>query len=162
MSNVLIISATMGTNYILAKNIKTMLSIKNEVISLQNYSMPIYLPNLKKIDKAPICELSQKFKQANGLIFCAPEYNGGSPPILTNIITWLSVSTDNFRELFYNKRALIGTHSGGAGARFLSTFRIQLEHLGVIVFPRTIMVNSSKPFNEKSVKTILDDFIKIL
>ena len=109
-----------------------------------------------------IIELGQKFKYADGLIFCAPEYNGGSPPILTNAITWLSVITDNFRELFSNKKALIGTYSGGAGARFLSTFRIQLEHLGVIVFPRTIMVNNSKPFNEKSTKSILDDFIKLL
>ena len=162
MSNILIISATKGTNLILSEDIKSMLSIKNEIISLENYNMPIYLPNLIDVDWRPVRELCHKFKEANGFIFCAPEYNGGSPPILTNIITWLSVSTDNFRELFSNKKALIGTHSGGAGARFLTTFRIQLEHLGVIVFPRTIMVNNSKPFNEKSAKTILDDFIKLL
>ena len=83
---------------------------------LEDYEMPLYLPNLKNIDKALIYELGQKFKYADGLIFCAPEYNGGSPPILTNVITWLSVITDNFRELFSNKKALIGTHSGGAGA----------------------------------------------
>ena len=162
MSKILIISATKGTNFILANNIKRNINIENEIVVLEDYEMPLYLPNLKNIDKALIYGLGQKFKYADGLIFCAPEYNGGSPPILTNVITWLSVITDNFRELFSNKKALIGTHSGGAGARFLSTFRIQLEHLGVIVFPRTIMVNNSKPFNEKSTKSILDDFIKLL
>ena len=162
MSKILIISATKGTNFILANNIKRNINIKNEIVVLEDYEMPLYLPSLKNIDKALIYELAQKFKYSDGLIFCAPEYNGGSPPILTNVITWLSVITDNFRELFSNKKALIGTHSGGAGARFLSTFRIQLEHLGVIVFPRTIMVNNSKPFNEKSTKSILDDFIKLL
>ena len=162
MSKILIISATKGTNFILANNIKRNINIKNEIVVLEDYEMPLYLPNLKNIDKALIYELSQKFKYADGLIFCAPEYNGGSPPILTNVITWLSVITDNFRELFSNKKALIGTHSGGAGARFLSTFRIQLQHLGVIVFPRAIMVNNSKPFNQKSTKSILDDFIKLL
>ena len=162
MSKILIISATKGTNFILANNIKRNINIKNEIVVLEDYEMPLYLPNLKNIDKTLIYELGQKFKHADGLIFCAPEYNGGSPPILTNVITWLSVINDNFRELFSNKKALIGTHSGGAGARFLSTFRIQLEHLGVIVFPRAIMVNNSKPFNEKSTKSILDDFIKLL
>ena len=162
MSKILIISATKGTNFILANNIKRNINIKNEIVVLEDYEMPLYLPSLKNIDKALIYELAQKFKYSDGLIFCAPEYNGGSPPILTNVITWLSVISDNFRELFSNKKALIGTHSGGAGARFLSTFRIQLEHLGVIVFPRTIMVNNSKPFNEKSTKSILDDFIKLL
>ncbi len=162
MSKILIISATKGTNFILAKNIKRDINIKNEIVVLEDYEMPLYLPNLNNIDKALIYELGQKFKNADGLIFCAPEYNGGSPPILTNAITWISVITDNFRELFSNKKALIGTHSGGAGARFLSTFRIQLEHLGVIVFPRTIMVNNTSPYNEDSVKSILNDFIKLI
>ena len=162
MSKILIISATKGTNFILANNIKRNINIKNEIVVLEDYEMPLYLPKLENIDKVLIYELGQKFKYADGLIFCAPEYNGGSPPILTNAITWLSVITENFRELFSNKKALIATHSGGAGARFLSTFRIQLEHLGVIVIPRTIIVNNSKPFNEKSTKSILDDFIKLL
>ena len=40
--------------------------------------MPLYLPNLKNIDKTLIYELKtgQKFKHAikDGLIFCAPEF----------------------------------------------------------------------------------------
>ena len=87
MSKILIISATKGTNFILANNIKRNIDIKKEIVVLEDYEMPLYLPNLKNIDKTLIYELGQKLKHADGLIFCAPEYNGGSPPILTNVIT---------------------------------------------------------------------------
>ena len=63
--------------------------------------------------------------------------------------------------MFLNKKALIATHSGGAGFRFLSTFRVQLEHLGSIVFPRNIIVNREKEFNGQSVKNIITEFEKL-
>ena len=69
MSKILIISATKGTNFILANNIKRNINIKNEIVVLEDYEMPLYLPNLKNIDKALIYELGQKFKHADGLIF---------------------------------------------------------------------------------------------
>ena len=58
--------------------------------------------------------------------------------------------------------ALIATHSGGAGSRFLSTFRVQLEHMGTIVYPRTIMINKNNEFKLESVRNILTDFMKLL
>ena len=164
VKNVLIISATNDKNLLLAKELNKILSnmdVETDLICLEDLNFPLFSPKIE-FNGNVVDDLLEKLTNTSGFIICAPEYNGGSPPILTNVITWLSVITDNFRELFSNKKALIGTHSGGAGARFLSTFRIQLEHLGVIVFPRTIMVNNSKPFNEKSTKSILDDFIKLL
>ena len=162
MSKALIISATSGTNLILAKKINDLLDIDKEILNLEDYMMPLYTPQTEKNNSNLMDTLSDKFISSNGLIFCAPEYNGGSPPILTNIITWLSVYTKNWREVFLNKRAIISTHSGGSGMRFLSTFRIQLEHLGVIVYPRTIMVNSNNDFNRSSVKEILQSFKTLL
>ena len=162
MSKTLIISATSGTNLILAKKINDLLDIDKEIVNLEDYRMPLYTPQTEKNNSNLMAILSDKFISSNSLIFCAPEYNGGSPPILTNTITWLSVCTENWRDVFLNKRAIISTHSGGSGTRFLSTFRIQLEHLGVIVYPRTIMVNSNNDFNRSSVKEILQSFKTLL
>jgi len=161
MSKILIISATKGTNLVLANKIGDFVNLKHEIISLEDFNTPLYIPKIELPNKDSIEHLSKKFIQSDGFIFCAPEYNGGSPPILTNTITWLSVITNNWRDVFLNKKALIATHSGGAGFRFLSTFRVQLEHLGSIVFPRNIIVNREKEFNGQSVKNIITEFEKL-
>ena len=162
MHKILIVSATSGSNLRLAKRLEKSLDIEKEIVNLEDFIMPLYTPKVGKVSDEKINDLCSKFSQSNGLIFCAPEYNGGSPPILTNTITWLSVISNNWRDAFLNKKALIATHSGGAGGRFLSTFRIQLEHLGVIVYPRTIMVNKGNEFNERSAKNILNGFRQLL
>ena len=162
MSRVLIISATTGSNLILANKIGDLLDLENEIITLEDFPMPLYTPKVQNMDDASFKSLCEKFIISDGLIFCAPEYNGGSPPILTNAITWLSVTTDHWSSAFSNKKALIATHSGGAGSRFLSTFRVQLEHMGTIVYPRTIMINKNNEFKLESVKNILTDFMELL
>ena len=100
--------------------------------------------------------------ESSGIIFCAPEYNGSIPPIVTNFIAWVSMSTKYWRDAFNGKVALIGTFSGGAGGKFLSTMKLQLEHLGAIVMPRNIIVNNNTPLKPDSVKKILKQFIKFL
>jgi len=162
MKSILIISATKGSNLVLAKKIGGHVSSDYEIISLEDYMMPLYSPGLKVRENNNIEMLSRKFIQSKGFIFCAPEYNGGSPPILTNTITWLSVYTDDWRGVFNNKKAIIATHSGGAGFKFLTSFRSQLEHLGSLVYPRDIVVNKNKKFNPQSVKDILHEFEKLI
>ncbi len=162
MSNILIISATKGSNLVLARRIGDHVSLDHKIISLEDFVLPLYVPGIN-VDKNNNIEiLSQKFIQSKGFIFCAPEYNGGSPPILTNTITWLSVCTNDWRGVFNNKKALIATHSGGAGFKFLTSFRSQLEHLGSIVYPRNIVVNKNKKFNSLSIKDILQEFEKLI
>ena len=102
-----------------------------------------------------------KAQNADGFIFCAPEYNGSIPPILTNVIAWISVKTSNWRGAFNGKTALICTHSGGVGNNFKSSLRIQLNHLGVIVLPRTISKTDNLPFKPESASEILDQLIAI-
>jgi len=162
MSKVLIISATKGSNFTLANKLGDLFNCKKKIISLEDFRMPVYTPELDDYDNSVIKTLSKDFIISDGLIFCAPEYNGGSPPILTNTITWISVSVPNWRDAFLNKKALIASHSGGAGFRFLSTFRVQLEHLGAIVYPRNIIVNSGQKFSKPSAQKILNGFFDIL
>ncbi|MAJ44199.1 MAG: NADPH-dependent FMN reductase [Candidatus Marinimicrobia bacterium] len=162
MSKILIVSSTKGNNLVLAKKIGDCISLDHEIISLEDFGLPLYMPKTKINKLNVVKKLSEIFIQSNGFIFCSPEYNGGSPPILTNAITWLSVTADNWRGVFNNKKAIIATHSGGSGFKFLTSFRFQLEHLGTIVYPRNIIVNKGKKFSDQSVIDILNEFEKLI
>ena len=100
--------------------------------------------------------------QSAGFIFCAPEYNGGVPPVLSNAITWITVKSDKWRYVFNGKFALIGTHSGGDGHRFLNAFRSQLEYMGTNVLARTISVTKEKPLEYESAERILQGLVDIV
>ena len=155
---ILIVSATKRKNYTLGEEISGLLKADHEIISLEDYSLPLFVPGGEKADEAIISELVSKFKNVDGFIFCAPEYNAGIPPILTNAITWISVSTKNWRDVFNNKKALIATHSGSAAHAFLSSFQSQLEYMGCTVYHRKISVHRNAEFNPESVDRILSNF----
>ena len=162
MKKILIVSATSGNNLDLANDIRKLLSIDNEVISLEDYELPLYTGKAKIDNQTILNKLCKKVIEASGFIFCGPEYNGGATPMLINAITWISVTTDHWRDSFSDKIGLIATHSGGGGSSFLSTFRQQLEFMGVVVYPRSINVNKSKEFNVESSKKIITSFEKLL
>ena len=162
MKKILIVSVTAGNNLILAKRINELFEVKTEIIILEDYQLPLYTGKVKLKNRTMIEDLCGKVIEASGFVFCGPEYNGGSAPILTNAITWISVSTDYWRDAFSDKIGLIATHSGGNGSSFLSTFRQQLEFLGVVVYPRSIIVNKNKEFNVESSKKIIERFQNLL
>tara|TARA_Y100001980_G_C14550206_1_gene332581 strand:- start:2628 stop:3137 length:510 start_codon:yes stop_codon:yes gene_type:complete len=169
MKKILIVSATKNSNFSLSKELETIttkLGANVKTISLESFSLPIYKNNLdskiKNQNKEIVNKLSNHFIETDGIIICAPEYNGSIPPIVVNAIAWISVTTENWRDGFNNKIALICTSSGGPGTKFLSSMRLQLEHLGSIVLSRTISVNKSNPLDKDSAKKILNQFIKLL
>ena len=162
MSRVLIISATTGSNLILANKIGDLLDLDNEIITLEDFPMPLYTPKVQNIDDASFKSLCEKFIISDGLIFCAPEYNGGLPPILTNAFTWISVTTANWRDGFKDKYAVIATRSAGSGQRFLIAFRSQLEYMGTLVMPKTIVVTNTQSLNRKSAERTLQHLIHLL
>ena len=161
MKKIMIISVTSGNNLLLAKKISELLYLENEIITLEDYTLPLYDGKVILKEKTQIKDLCKKVIGADGFIFCGPEYNWGSAPILINAITWISVTTDYWRDAFLDKIGLIATHSGGNGSSFLSTFRQQLEFMGVVVFPRSIKVNKNKELNVKSIKKIIERFEKL-
>ena len=162
MKKILIVSVTAGNNLILAKRINELFELKTEIIILEDYQLPLYTGKVKLKNRTMIEDLCGKVIEASGFVFCGPEYNGGSAPILTNAITWISVSTDYWRDAFSDKIGLIATHSGGNGSSFLSTFKQQLEFLGVVVYPRSIIVNKNKEFNMGSSKKIIEKFQNLI
>jgi len=169
MKNVLIISATLNTNYTLAKDIEKLLSnlnVKVTTVSLEDYSLPLYTAKNSKIvnenNVEKIEALTKHLINNQGIIICGPEYNGSIPPIITNAISWISTSTDYWRDGFLNKIALVATSSGGPGNKFLTSMKMQLEHLGAIVMPRFINISSSIPLKKDSAEKILKQFINLL
>ena len=161
----LIISTTTGNNLVLANKLDDICSnnIDSEIINLEEYDIPLYTPiQEKKCIPVQIESIIEKFIDSSGFIICAPEYNGSIPPILTSAIAWLSVAAKDWRLVFNGKVALIATHSGGGGTNLIQSLRVQLNHLGTIVMPRTIIVNSNTPYNEKSSQAKIQQLIDLL
>ena len=166
MKKILIISATSRNNLILAKSLETICSnlhINSELINLEEYNIPLYTPIEHDKSFPSLMEsIIKKFVKASGFIICTPEYNGSIPPVLTNIIAWLSVMGDDWRLVFNGKVGLIATHSGGSGNNLIQSLRIQLNHLGTLVLPRTIVVNSKIKYDINSAKEKIKQLIELL
>ena len=168
MKNILIVSATLKSNYKLAKQLKKLIDQEANVtvVSLENYDLPVYTE--KNFDKNitsyqnTIEELTKYFKDNQGIIICAPEYNGSTPPIVNNAIAWISTTTKYWRDAFNDKIALIATSSGGPGTKYITIMKLQMEHLGCVVMPRSISANKSNPLNIESTKKILKKFINLI
>ncbi len=163
--NTLIFSTTLENNHKLAEDIKKIavtLDLSCEILDLEGLHFPLYTPSEQKkgIPQAAK-DLSKKLEDAAILIFLAPEYNGSIPPVLVNAITWITVSSDDWRKSFNDKLGFVGTHSGGGGQKVIQAMRTQLEHLGVMLHPRSITVNATKSFNPESATKILTDLKKL-
>ena len=164
MKKILVISATNDKNLDLAKElcgIVSNMNIETELVSLQNLNLPLFHSDII-VEENVVENLIDRISKCSGLIICAPEYNGGVPPVLSNAITWISVKSEYWRDAFNGKFALIATHSGGSGNRFLTAFRIQLEYMGTNVLARTISVSKNNPLDKTSVKKIIKSFINII
>ena len=168
MKNILIVSATLNNNYKLAEQLKKIINKEANVtlISLENYDLPIYTENAFdkyiKSYQGIIEELTKYFIDNQGIIICAPEYNGSTPPIVNNAIAWISTTTKYWRDAFNNKIALIATNSGGPGTKYSTIMKLQMEHLGCVVMPRAISTNKSNPLNIESTTKILKKFIDLI
>jgi NAD(P)H-dependent FMN reductase len=133
------------------------------IIDLVEQELPLYTPKAQEEKGIPenILELAEVFTKSKAMIFVAPEYNGGIPPALTNIIAWLSVSGDDWRACFNGKSAMLATHSGGGGQYVLLAMRTQLSYIGMNVVGRQIITNYKKPFNPDSARGVIQQLIKI-
>jgi len=167
--NILIISATSKNNLKLAEKIHSIIDknlVNSEVLNLEKHCLPIFTEEFFNKNKASYLEkvefITDKFVSADGIVVCAPEYNGSIPPIINNTIAWISMSTKYWRDGFNNKIGMICSHSGGQGTKFIISMKLQLEHLGMTIIARNIVLDSSKKFDIDSSKKILKQFIKLL
>ena len=163
--SILLVSATGRENYELAQELKEIIdnaaAVFATVINLESYDLPLYRPGIE-INNKTAQKLSAEFESTDGFVFCAPEYNGGAPPILTNAITWVSITTANWRDGCNDKFAVIATSSEGSGQRFLISFRSQLEYMGTLVMPKTITVTNGQSLKRKSAERTLHNLTHLL
>ena len=158
--DIIIISASCGKNLELSKKFQEKsneLKINSEILDLTKFNIPLFNPRTYSKDNIPfeIMEIKEKLFASEKWIICAPEYNGSIPPILSNLIAWLSVSGDDFRDLFNGQPVAIATFSGGVGLELLTSLRIQLVHLGSQVLGRQLLSSFSKPVEIKTIEDII-------
>ncbi|SVC77460.1 uncharacterized protein METZ01_LOCUS330314 [marine metagenome] len=137
------------------------MNVQTGLLCIQDLDLPLF-DFEKVVNEDTINDLIDKLQQSSGFIICAPEYNGGVPPVLSNAITWISVKSKHWRDAFNGKFALIGTHSGGDGNRFITAFKSQLEYMGTNVLARTIVVSNDNTLDKKSATKIIKSFVDII
>lgn len=155
----LILSATNGNNLDLARAFAAEAESKNlfvDLISLPELHLPLYdSVNQAGGNSEGLLKLAQALRDHKSMVVCAPEYNGSIPPVVSNAIAWLSVSTDDFRALFNGRPVALATHSGGGGQKELLAIRQQLAHLGCTVLGREVLTNPQKPANPDAIATLV-------
>lgn len=162
----LICAASSGHNLALAKTLSGMateMGMDNRVLDLTATGLPLFTPALEAQGRPESLDpVESLFAASTGLLVAAPEYNGSTPPTLSNAIAWLSTQSDDFRALFTLKPVGLATHSGGGGQKVLVAMRLQFSHLGSTVLGRELLTNGKKPLNESSAKAVLSQLKELM
>lgn len=124
-------------------------------IQLLDYPLPLMDEDLERENGIPenAMKLARLFASHDGLFIATPEYNSSLPPLLKNVIDWVSrISQDGDRVLkpYPGKVVAIGSSSPGhfAGARAIIHLRGILSHIGMLVIPEQISVpNAGSAFD---------------
>jgi chromate reductase, NAD(P)H dehydrogenase (quinone) len=165
MTDVMIVVASSGKNLELAVKIKETVEKSGkcaDVLDLTSLSWPLYTPVYQESEGMPegVLAIIEKMADVQRFVFVAPEYNGGIPPVLTNFLAWVSVSTKEWRDTFNGKYAVIATHSGGGGIHLLMALRVQLAYIGMTVIGRALHTNYGKPAKDDSLIEVVNLLLK--
>ena len=133
------------------------------IIKLIDLDLPLYTSRAEKLHSPSdlLAPVLGQIHEAHGFVFIAPEYNGSTPPILTNFLAWVSRSTKNWRENLNGKPAALATYSGGPGFNVLLAMRSQLSYIGMNIVGRTLQFNSNIDFNEEDIKGVIEQLSKL-
>jgi NAD(P)H-dependent FMN reductase len=88
---------------------------KLSILSIDD--VPLYDGDVERegIPKA-VAALKTALEKSAGLVLATPEYNGGIPGVLKNVIDWMSRPSDDIPRVFHGKPvALMGATPGGLG-----------------------------------------------
>ena len=117
-----------------------------EILDLKDYNFPLFDERLRHLpDPAPeVLQFAEKIRSADGVIIIAPEYNGGYPASLKNVIDLL---TDEWRR----KPVAISTVSDGSfgGTQVITSLQFVLWKIRAWTVPAMFPVPSvNKTFDE--------------
>jgi NAD(P)H-dependent FMN reductase len=96
---------------------------ETEILDLETYNFPLFDERLKyqKNPSVKVMEYAEKIRTADGVIIVAPEYNGGYPASLKNVIDLLT-------DEWFKKPVAIATVSSGsfAGTQMVTSLQFVL------------------------------------
>jgi NAD(P)H-dependent FMN reductase len=120
-----------------------------EILDLLEFSFPVFnerLPNLQN-PSSEIVRFAERFRAAEGILIVTPEYNGGYPASLKNVIDLL---TNEWRR----KPVAISTASDGdfGGTQVITSLQFTLWKLKAWTVPAMFPVpRVQKTFNEEGI-----------
>src|ERR1700761_2641945 len=112
-----------------------------ELIDAKAVGLPILERMYKEYPRgtapAPLEQLAEKIRAADGFVFIAGEYNWGMQPGLKNL-------TDHFLEEWFWRPAAIASYSGGrlSGVRASTAWHGTLPDMGMVVVSSTLAVGT--------------------
>ena len=126
-------------------------------IGLIDYPLPLMDEDLEREKGIPenAVKLARLFAAHDGFFISTPEYNGSIPPLLKNVLDWVSrVKRDGERPLkpYADKVAALASSSTGtfAGIRAIAHLRAILAHIGVQVVSQQCSVpNAQDAFDNR-------------
>jgi chromate reductase len=120
------------------------------LIALRDFPLPVFDQDLEDAEGMPAAAkaLKQLFRDHDGLLIAAPEYNSSLTAALKNVLDWVSrAETDDEPPLvaFAGKTAALCAASPGAlgGLRGLVHVRAILGNIGVTVLPDQVAVSKA-------------------
>ncbi|RYY50282.1 MAG: NADPH-dependent oxidoreductase [Chitinophagaceae bacterium] len=133
--------ASFFMNYIKENNIA-----EAELVDLSGYNFPVFQERLKfqSNPSAELVSFANKIKMANGVLVVTPEYNGGCPASLKNVI-------DVLVEEWKHKPVAISTVSAGpfGGNNMIPSLQFSFWKLGALTVPALFPVaNVDKSYDE--------------
>lgn len=117
-----------------------------DILDLDNYNFPLFNERLRFLNdpSAEILDFAEKIKSADGVIIVTPEYNGGYPASLKNVI-------DLLYDEWHRKPVAIATVSAGAfgGSQVITSLQFTLWKIRAWTVPAMFPVpNVEKSFDE--------------
>ena len=135
-------------------------------IQLSDYPLPIMDEGLEAEKGIPenAYRLARLMAAHDGFFIATPEYNGSIPPLLKNVIDWVSrISRDGDRPLkaYANKAVALGSSSNGhfAGVRAIIHLRAVLSHVGLQVVSEQVSVPKAQEAFD-SMDRFVDDKVR--
>jgi NAD(P)H-dependent FMN reductase len=117
-------------------------------LSLVDFPLPIYDGDLQAKSGVPKHAINLKRMMAahHGILLVTPEYNSSVPPLVKNVIDWVSRVQDPHEargEVFRGRPFAIAAASVGrmGGARALSALRLILSSLQALVIPNQLALS---------------------
>ena len=137
-----------------------------EILDLKEYNFPIFTERLRFMQEPSpqVLDFTQKINNADGVLIVTPEYNGGYPASLKNVIDLLYAE-------WKRKPIAIATASDGqfGGTQVITSLVFSLWKIGAWVVPSMYMgpkvqqvyneegVPIDKEATEKRAKTFIDE-----